>query len=120
MSTIETKSKKVDREITIPSPTVLSTDSVAALVETLGEELVVAKVQAQLTIDFRSMVRNLIEAQDDNGDFKNSDEEITAMDFTDWKPSLRVRKSPEEKAKDALTGLSPEQIKEVLAMLDNA
>jgi len=115
MTTIETKSNKVDRTITLTAPKVIEATTIKELVSLLGEELLIAKVKAQLTIDFRSMVRGLLEATDDNDDPKNTDESILAEDFSDWAPTLRVRKSREDKAKEALKGFSMEEIKAMLA-----
>ena len=115
MATIETKSNKVNRMITLPAPKVVEATTIKELVSILGEELLIAKVKAQLTIDFRSMVRGLLEATDDNDDPKNSDEAILAEDFSDWAPTLRVRKSREDKAKEALKGFSLEEIQAMLA-----
>ena len=114
---ITTKSTKADREVTVIAPEVLTLVSVKELIETLGEDLVIAKIKAQLTIDFRSMQRTLIEATDDNDDLVNDDAAIAAMDFSDWKPELRVRKSVEEKAAALLSTMTPDQIKAALASM---
>ena len=50
--------------------------------------------------------------------FTHSDDAILAMDFSDWKPELRVRKSKEERAAEALKGMTPDQIKAALALLE--
>ena len=76
--------------------------SVEELVEALGEDLVVNQVKNQLKVSFRAVIRRKLEEQDDNGDYVNSDEAISAEDFSDWKPSLRITKTPEEKALEAL------------------
>ena len=72
--------------------------------------MAVSKIQAQLTIDFRATIRSMLESDD----CSNSDEHIKSIDFTDWKPETRIRKSPEEKATELLSKLSPEQLKIVL------
>lgn len=117
MSTIETVSKKANRSVTTASPAILEMTTVKDLVEVMGEELVVAKVQAQLTIDFRAKIRGMLESGDlENGVFTYSDDDILNMDFSDWKPEMRTRKSPEEKllAAIAASGMTPEQIKAIL------
>jgi DNA-directed RNA polymerase specialized sigma24 family protein len=42
-----------------------------------------------------------------------------AEDYSDWKPSLRVVKTPEERAKEALGNLPPEVREAVLAQFQN-
>ena len=119
MTTIETNSNKAGRKITLNAPEVLDVDNVSTLIQVLGEDLVLAKVKAQLTIDFRSMVRGLLESGNiEEGEFTHSDDAIIAMDFTDWKPELRVRKSKEERAAEAMKGMTPDQIKAALALLE--
>lgn len=118
MEQIVTKSNKAGREVSTNAPDVLKTDQLTDLVNALGEELVVAKLKAQLMVDFRSMVRGKLESFDDNGDPRYSDEEVSQADYTDWKPETRNRKSAEEKAAELLSKLSPDQIKAALAMAE--
>ncbi len=114
---ITTKSNKANREITVSAPAILTKETVKEMVEILGEDLCLAKIKAQLTIDFRSMQRTLLESVDDNNDPTNSDEKILSMDHSDWKPELRIRKSVEEKAADLLSTMTPDQIKAALATM---
>lgn len=116
--TIVTKSNKANREVTTQMPDVLKTDQLTELVNVLGEEMVVSKVQAQLTVDFRSMVRSRLEATDDNGDPRYTDEEIVNGDYADWKPETRQRKSAEERAAELLSKLTPDQVKAALAIAE--
>lgn len=116
--TIVTKSNKVNREVETQTPDVLKTDKLSELINTLGEEMIVAKVQAQLTVDFRSMIRSRLEAADDNGDPRYTDDEIAGGDYGDWKPETRQRKSAEERAAELLSKLSPDQVKAALAMAE--
>jgi hypothetical protein len=109
-----------ERSITVAAPRVLELTTIKDLVETLGEELAVAKINAQLTIDFRASQRTLAESVDDNGDIRHDDDAIAAMDFSDWVPTLRIRKSVEEKAASLLSTMTPDQIKAALAMLQSA
>ena len=119
MSMIKVVSKQKDREITVDEPIVLGLTSVADLVESLGEELVVNMVKNQLKVSFRAVIRRKLEEQDDNDDFVNSDEAMAAEDLSDWKPSLRITKTAEEKALEALGNLSPEVREAVLANFNN-
>jgi DNA-directed RNA polymerase specialized sigma24 family protein len=86
----------------------------------MGEDLVVAQVKAQLKVSFRAVVRRKLEEKDDNEESVNTDEAILAEDFSDWKPTLRITKTAEEKAKEALGNLSPEERDALLAMYANA
>jgi len=112
--------KKTTREISVIEPEVLGMTSVAELVEALGEDLVVAQVKGQLKVSFRAVVRRKLEEVDDNDESVNSDEAIADEDFSDWKPTLRITKTPEEKALEALGNLPPEVREAVLAQYNNA
>jgi hypothetical protein len=116
--TIVTKSNKANREVETQMPDVLKASSLAELVNALGEEMIVSKVQAQITVDFRSMIRSRLEATDDNNDPRYTDEEIAQGDYSDWKPETRQRKSAEERAAELLSKLSPDQVKAALAMAE--
>lgn len=120
MSMIKVVSKQKDREITVDEPVVLTLTDVSDLVESLGEDLVVNMVRNQLKVSFRAVVRRKLEEQDDNDDFVNSDDALLAEDFSDWKPSLRITKTAEEKALEALGNLPPEVREAVLANFNNA
>lgn len=120
MSQIKVVSKQAGREVTVEEPAVLGMGTVEDLVEALGEDLVVAKVKAQLKVDFRAVVRRKLEETDDNEEFTTSEEAIKSEDWSDWKPTLRVTKTPEEKAREALGNLPPEVREAVLANFNNA
>ena len=114
---INTKSNKASREIEVETPEILKMKDISALVEAMGDDAVVKAIQAQLTVSFRSHVRTKLESQTD-GEFNNSDDDIHAMDFSDWKPDARTRKTAEEKAAAIMGTLKPEQVAAVLAMLE--
>lgn len=114
MPTIITRSNKAEREIELPLPTILTEETLDGLVATLTEDVLVKLVQGQLKIMFRSHIRTKLESETD-GDFTNSDEDITALDFSDWKPEARTRMTAQEKAMASLSKLTPEEIKAVLA-----
>ncbi len=120
MAMIKIVSNAAGREVTVAEPTILGASTVEELVEALGEDLVVNQVKNQLKVSFRAVVRRKIEERDDNEDFVNSDEAIAAEDFSDWKPTLRITKTAEEKALEALGNLSPEVREAVLANFNNA
>ena len=119
MSMIKVVSKQKNREITVDEPVVLGSTDVATLVESLGEELVVNMVKNQLKVSFRAVIRRKLEEVDDNDEFTNVDEAILAEDHSDWKPSLRITKTAEEKALEALGNLPPEVREAVLANFNN-
>jgi hypothetical protein len=119
MAKISVKSNAADREITLDEPNVLSCSTLADLAESLGEELCVNMIKNQFKVSFRAVVRRKLEEKDDNEDFVNSDDSIMAEDYSDWKPTLRITKTPEEKALEALGNLPPEVREAVLASFNN-
>lgn len=115
MAMIKVVSNSAGREVTVKEPDVLGIDSLAELAEALGEDLCVNQIKNQLKVSFRAIIRRKLEEKDDNEEFVNSDDAIVAEDFSDWKPTLRVTKTPEEKALEALGNLPPEVREAVLA-----
>jgi len=120
MPMIKVVSNQAGRDITVQEPTVLGLVAVEELVEALGEDLVANQVRNQLKVSFRAVVRRKLEEVDDNGEPVNSDDAILAEDFSDWKPTLRITKTAEEKAMEALGNLPPEIREAVLANFNNA
>lgn len=113
---IETKSNKFDRSVETNTPDILSSDATLDdIVNALGDELAKNKLQSQLKVDFRSQVRTKLESKDDNGDFRYSDADLTEVDYSDWAPELKQRKSAEEKVADMFSNMTPDQIKAALA-----
>ncbi len=119
MSMIKVVSNQASREITVTEPNVLNLNTVEEMVQSLGEDLVVNMIKNQLKVSFRAVVRRKLEEKDDNNEFTNSDEAILAEDFSDWKPTLRITKTAEEKALEALGNLPPEVRDAVLAQFNN-
>ena len=120
MPMIKVVSNQAGRDITVQEPTVLGLVAVEELVEALGADLVANMVRNQLKVSFRAVVRRKLEEVDDNGEPVNSDDAILAEDFSDWKPTLRITKTAEEKAMEALGNLPPEIREAVLANFNNA
>ena len=114
MSTIKTVSNSVDREITLELPDVLSCGSLADLVAIQGEDLVLNQAKQQLTVSFRAMIRSKLEATDDNDEAKFDDESLAAEDFSDWKPSVRVRQTDQEKAVKALANCDEDELADII------
>lgn len=121
MSTIVTKSSKTfkefpkGREITLPTPKVLTCETLADLVKIQGEDQCINQIKAQLTVAYRAKIRAMLDAEDDNKDPRNTEEAIKAINLDDWKPEPRVRKTAEEKAMEVLGLLPPEVRAAVLA-----
>jgi hypothetical protein len=122
-STIITKSnaneKKgtIDRSIELEKPEILQAASIEEVVSILGADHALSVIQAQLTVGFRSHVRTKLESNTD-GEPTYTDEDLTSMDFSDWKPEPRTRKTAEEKAIALLGTMSADQVKAILAGLE--
>jgi len=119
MGMIKVVSNQAGREITVKEPEVLGLSTLSELAEALGEDLCVNQIKNQLKVSFRAVVRRKLEEVDDNEEFVNSDETVSSEDFSDWKPVLRITKTPEEKAMEALGNLPPEVRDAVLANFSN-
>ena len=121
MSIIKTVSNAAGRTIEIESPAIFAAETLADIAKIQGEDLCVQHIKSQLAISFRSMVRGLLEKKNkdaagvDTEDDTNPDEAILVMDFTNWCPSLRVTKTAEEKALEALGNLPDDVRAAVLA-----
>jgi len=109
------------RAITTVAPTCLRSEDLASLVEAIGEELVFDYAMRQLLISFRSSVRSMLEAKDDNDEIKFPDEyfsaEATVAELAAWTPTRRVAKDPLEKVKAALGSMAPEEAAAILAQV---
>lgn len=119
MGMIKVVSNQANREITVSEPAVLTLSTVEEMVQALGDDLAVNMIKNQLKVSFRAVVRRMLEEENDNKEFVNTDESIAAEDFSDWKPTLRITKSPEEKALEALGNLPPEVRDAILAKFNN-
>ncbi len=117
MSKIKTMANAVEREIELEKPELLESTDLDNVVNIVGVDLVFQKVMAQLTIDFRSHIRGKLSSKTDD-EFTNSDDDIMAMDFSEWKPETRTRMTKEDKAAKALSTLTPEEIASVLAQVE--
>ena len=115
MSEIKTVSNKSAREITLTTPAILLAETLQDVVAIQGEDQCLSQVKAQLTVSYRSMIRTKLETTDDNGEIVYDDKAMSKMDFNDWKPEPRTRKSGEEKALEALGALPPDVRAAVLA-----
>ena len=121
MPTIKTVSNAANRTIEIETPAIFLAETLADVAKIQGEDLCLQHIKSQLAISFRSMVRGLLEKKNkdaegnDTVDDANADEAILAMDFTGWCPTLRVTKTAEEKALEALGALPDDVRAAVLA-----
>jgi hypothetical protein len=114
MTQIITKSTKTEREISLTAPKCLQAETLEDLINLIGEELALNKIKSQLTIDFRSHIRSKMESSTDE-ELNYSDEDITGIDYTDWKPETRTRMSTTEKAAKMLSGMTPDELKAAIA-----
>ena len=119
MGMIKVVSNQANREITVTEPNVLTLSTVEEMVQALGDDLAVNMIKNQLKVSFRAVVRRMLEEVNDNNEFVNTDDAVLAEDFSDWKPTLRITKSPEEKALEALGNLPPEVRDAILAKFNN-
>ena len=117
MATIEINSNKANRKIAVEKPHVLGLTTLEELVQEIGEEICVNQIQQKNKDAFRAIIRTKLEKLDDEGDFVFDDDAILSEDYSDWKPSMRVTKSPEEKALEAFSSLTPEAKKALLESL---
>jgi len=121
MPTIKTVSNAAGRTIETEVPAIFLAETLADIAKIQGEDLCVQHIKSQLAISFRSMIRGLLEKKvkdaegKDTEDDANDDVTILAVDFTTWCPTLRVTKTPEEKALEALGALDPAVREAVLA-----
>jgi len=114
---VNSDTKVPERTITLDCPEVLEKDSLADLAEILGEDFCVNEIKAQLKIKFRALIRGMLASMTD-GEYTNTDEDIKALDFSDWKPEVRVRMTAQEKAMKALGSLPPEERAAIFAALE--
>lgn len=111
--------KVPEREIDLPKPKILMATTIKELVDALGEEMVFNDIMSSTEVKYRAKIRMLLAAKNDNGEYTNSDEAIKAMDFTDWQPETRQRQTVEDKILKLAQGLSPDQLKAILAANSN-
>ena len=114
-----TNAEKVNRSISLELPEVMQVETLADMVALVGEDLVLGKTKGALQIMLRSIVRGKLEAQNEAGEFINSDEMIKAAWDLTWIPELRVQKTAEEKALEVMQGLDPETMAKVLAAYES-
>jgi len=122
MGTIKVVSKKFAgnedlgvRVLEFDKPDVLECTTLDDLVAIQGEEYCLSQILAQLKIQFRSHTRTKMDAVTEDGEFVNSDETLLALNFSEWKPEVRQRKSAFEKAMAILGTLPPEEREEAFA-----
>lgn len=113
MPLILTKSNKADRQVEVEQPECLNATNLSEVVSIVGEDVAFKKIIAQLTVDFRAHIRTKLESET-NGDMTYSDDEIINVDYSEWKPEARQRKSLSEKAAEMFGKMTPEQIKQAL------
>ena len=96
-------------------------DTVSEAIEMFGEEVVLSKFKQSTIVDLQSAIRaRMFEEDKESGDLTPVDSETVAASLAGWKPGVATRqgKSMKEKAKDLLSKMSPEEVKEMLASLE--
>lgn len=86
-------------------------DNVAEAIELFGEEVIFSRYCGAAVIDLQSLLRRGIKGE-------KTDEEIRAI-VSEWKPGVKsvVRKSAQEKIKDAFSSMSAEDKQAMLEAL---
>lgn len=95
-------------------------DDLASAVELFGDDVVYNKFKAAAVIDLQGVMRRAMFKEEGEGEDKvlvPVDAEGVQKIVDEWKPGVsnRVIRSPKEKALAALKGMSPEEIREMLA-----
>jgi hypothetical protein len=112
---VDKETKIPEREIDLPRPKLLQATTIKELVKILGEEMVFNDLMSAIEVKFRAKIRALLASANDQGEYTFSQEAIKAMDFIDWLPETKIRMSAEEKVLKNLEGMTPDQIKAILA-----
>lgn len=90
-------------------------DNLAAMVSKFGQDVVFNHARGSITVALQGWIRSQLDAEPP----KTADQIIAAA--KDWKPGQRKQgKSPQEKAKEQLAKLSPEQRAALLKEYRNA
>jgi len=102
-------------------------DNLSEAVELFGEDVIFAKFKQAAIVDFQSVLRRHMFTVEGEGDSVtltaiNSEDVAVNEAVADWKPgvSTRVTKTPKEKAIAALKIMSPEEIEQMLAELEDS
>lgn len=102
-------------------------DNLNEAIELFGEDVIFAKFRQAAIVDFQSVLRRHMFTEEDEGNSTVisdvSSEDVALIEaVADWKPGVttRVTRSPKEKAMAALRGMSPEEIDQMLAEIDEA
>ena len=104
-----------ERSLTVDTPNVLLAETLADMVNIVGEDYILHTVKAGMKIAYRGKIRTTMEKRDDNGEFEFDDATILEnVADVNWTPELRVTKSQEEKVDEALSAMDPEKLKALL------
>jgi len=115
---------KLDEDVTATIGNDRFPETVEEAVEMYGEAIVFSKLRSQLTVDQQSVARRLLQQgkspEQIEAYFLNVNDGIDGAEVKPWKPGeSAVRKSAVDKAFDAASGLSEEQLLALLAKLQN-
>ena len=94
-------------------------DDLAAMITLFGEEVVHSNAKQSMRITLQARMRNDMD-YDDEGDEEPITDEVLQANATAWKPGVAsaTRKTPAEKAREALGKLSESERAELLASIN--
>ena len=105
-----------ERSLDFPTPKVILAETIEELVKLLGADYCLHQLKNQMKVSWRAKMRTAMEKKDDNGEYEFSDDAIRNKVYdVNWQPELRITKTAEEKAAEALGALDPEVRKAILA-----
>ena len=106
-SEVKVSAPKVNRQVTVNADLGTNTEEAVGL---FGEEICWNKLRQKLVIDLQAYARNRLEATNEDGSPKYSDEEVQAS-IANWKPGqiIREKKSDVDKVADKFDKMSDDQ-----------
>ena len=122
VNTKEIKTKNADgtvtstfeRSLDLPTPKIFMHETIESLVSVLGGDYCLHTLNNGMKVSWRAKMRNAMEKRDDNGEFENADEIMISLADPSWQPELRMTKTNEEKAEEALLALAPEKLEAMM------
>ena len=123
VNTKEIKTKNEDGTVTstfertmdFTTPDIFMHETIESLVESLGADYRLHQICNQMKVSWRAKMRNALEKKDDNGVFEFDEAAMLATVYdAKWQPELRITKSDEEKAEEALLALAPDKLEAMM------
>ena len=93
-------------------------ENTADAITKFGEETVFTKFKQAATIDLQALIRRNLKVNAETGEAKSDAQILEAIE--DWKPGAKqvTRRSPAEKAREAISKMSPEDKMVLLAEVE--